>query len=677
MAITYSIEFAAAIARLEEGTRQGAKHVKKMADDIESASNFARNALLTVAGALGIHSFSSWIRGAADAAEASAKAADKFGIQSQAMAGLRHAADLANTSHEALNAAMRNTALAGVEAARGGEEARRTFRLLNIEYAEFVRLPLDRQFTIVVEKLGQVENVALRNALAQQVFKKSADEVMNMIADGAEGIRRATEDAKAWGLALNRVDSAKIEMAKDAITRAQSALQGIATTIAVQLAPFITVFANKFADAAKKSRGFKNEIGSALESVAVGVTYVLNAVRGLEFGWVGLKYVIASVTDAAVQGLYAIAKAITESKLVEWAQYIPGPVGMAAKAMKALGTTTVDTLGEMARWTSQNAESIAKDLAEIGERGIIDPEEVRAKFRAIRAAVEAEARAIAKRREELGGSGIGVVPEDKKDDTTWKQGLAKQVERLQIESMTELQLLEHHVTEKRNIIDIAAAEGLIDDEVWQAQTALITAKYEAEKTRIIDEETKKRYGISQVYRKLDLDSAGFFFGQMSQLMHTKSRTLFEIGKAGAIAGAIIDTYKAATGAYASLASIPIIGPALGAAAAAAAIAVGMARVSAIRSATYGGGAAAGGASGTFSANPATGFPEQTVVAGGPQNVPLPQAARAQERQQVNLTIIGSPRDTIDLSQVVDELVPLMKNAGANGAFDINLDFRPA
>jgi len=51
-----------------------------------------------------------------------------------------------------------------------------------------------------------------------------------------------------------------------------------------------------------------------------------------------------------------------------------------------------------------------------------------------------------------------------------------------------------------------------------------------------------------------------------------------VGKAAAIASTTISTYQAATGAYASLAPIPIVGPALGIAAAGAAVAAGLANV---------------------------------------------------------------------------------------------------
>ena len=80
-----------------------------------------------------------------------------------------------------------------------------------------------------------------------------------------------------------------------------------------------------------------------------------------------------------------------------------------------------------------------------------------------------------------------------------------------------------------------------------------------------------------------LRQAENFFGYMAVLQNTESKKMQRIGKAAAIAGALIDTYKAATGAYSAMASIPYVGPALGASAAGAAIAACMAQVNQIRS----------------------------------------------------------------------------------------------
>jgi hypothetical protein len=82
--------------------------------------------------------------------------------------------------------------------------------------------------------------------------------------------------------------------------------------------------------------------------------------------------------------------------------------------------------------------------------------------------------------------------------------------------------------------------------------------------------------------KDSLSSFDDFQNNLLVLARTGNKDLANVFKAAAIANTIIKTYESATSAYASLASIPYVGPALGAAAAAAAIAAGIANVQAIR-----------------------------------------------------------------------------------------------
>jgi len=71
---------------------------------------------------------------------------------------------------------------------------------------------------------------------------------------------------------------------------------------------------------------------------------------------------------------------------------------------------------------------------------------------------------------------------------------------------------------------------------------------------------------------LELGEQGF------KAMASQSKTAFKAYKAFSIGQALIKTYESATGAFAALAPIPVVGPALGAAAAAAAVAMGLGQV---------------------------------------------------------------------------------------------------
>lgn len=89
-----------------------------------------------------------------------------------------------------------------------------------------------------------------------------------------------------------------------------------------------------------------------------------------------------------------------------------------------------------------------------------------------------------------------------------------------------------------------------------------------------DEMDKKEVARKKFTAKASLDIASSTFGAMASILGEESKA----GKAFATAQATIDTFKAANSAYAAMAGIPIVGPALGIAAAAAAIASGIANV---------------------------------------------------------------------------------------------------
>ena len=89
-----------------------------------------------------------------------------------------------------------------------------------------------------------------------------------------------------------------------------------------------------------------------------------------------------------------------------------------------------------------------------------------------------------------------------------------------------------------------------------------------------DEMDKKNLARKKFTAKAAIDIASSTFGSMASILGEESKA----GKAFATAQATIDTFKAANSAYAAMAGIPIVGPALGIAAATAAIISGIANV---------------------------------------------------------------------------------------------------
>jgi len=147
------------------------------------------------------------------------------------------------------------------------------------------------------------------------------------------------------------------------------------------------------------------------------------------------------------------------------------------------------------------------------------------------------------------------------------------IENLQERAYAELKIQEDK--------DLASIEGM---ENFEAMKAEIAKKYTIQRGKVEKEFSKNQVKWSEMTAEQQQDIASSTAGNLSKIMGEQTAA----GKAFAVIQATIDTYKGATAAYASLAGIPVVGPALGAVAAGAAIAAGIANVKAITSAGSGG-----------------------------------------------------------------------------------------
>jgi hypothetical protein len=152
------------------------------------------------------------------------------------------------------------------------------------------------------------------------------------------------------------------------------------------------------------------------------------------------------------------------------------------------------------------------------------------------------------------------------------QELKKQQQELELQELNDKLQNAQKYSKDTESIELDLAKKKVD-----------ISKNAADAQKKIDDETAAN-------RAKALDSASNTLKTFASLL---GETTAE-GKALAIAATTIDTYKAAQSAYASLAGVPVVGPALGAAAAAAAIASGLATVNKILSVQVPGGGGSGG-----------------------------------------------------------------------------------
>lgn len=165
--------------------------------------------------------------------------------------------------------------------------------------------------------------------------------------------------------------------------------------------------------------------------------------------------------------------------------------------------------------------------------------------------------------------------------------------------------------------------------------------------RGIINEQEYQNALAQIAKQADdkrLDSYSSTLSDTTSALKTALGEGNALYKAAAITETVINTYKAATAAYSSLAPIPIIGPGLGIAAAAAAVAAGMANVAKIRSAREQGG--------TLSAGQASTIAER----GKPEVIMPASASRVRTAQQMRQIMgeNGSKQNSSDSVVIVNQ-----------------------
>ena len=217
-----------------------------------------------------------------------------------------------------------------------------------------------------------------------------------------------------------------------------------------------------------------------------------------------------------------------------------------------------------------------------------------------------------------------------KDSNAEKEEIfKKETELLALEAAEQKRIRDGKVEtvkrEKVQTVNEIEATGVKELEVDKK----ITGELLTNRNQLAKDEIK----IEELTNEAKVDLASNSLGNLASVLGEESKA----GKAAAIAQTTIESYKGATAAYASLAGVPIVGPALGAVAAAAALVAGFKNVQAIQKE----GPSVGGAPSAPSATPrGSQSPAFNIVGASPENQ-LAQAIGQNTQKPVKAFVVSS------------------------------------
>ena len=331
-------------------TKAGFSGVTSGLKKISGAVFNMKNALLGTVGAAG---FGALIKSSINAGDELAKTADKLGVTTTALAGLRHAAELTGVSTGTMDMAMQRFTRRAAEAAQGTGEAKGALQELGINAEDLVKLPLDQQMSVVADSMAGVEKQSDKVRLAMKLFDSEGVALVNTLAGGSEALEKMTSEAEQLGITLSRTDTAQMEAANDALTRLKAVFTGLTNQLAIAFAPIITFVADGFRQAALDSSDFGN-IGQRVAAALVkAFGFVRNMVHGLQIIFMGAKL-----------GVLVLANAIGDNLIPVIDGFIKYYNKMAAivPMMTKISTTGAEIMGNLPAQIDETRAQIAEML---------------------------------------------------------------------------------------------------------------------------------------------------------------------------------------------------------------------------------------------------------------------------------------------------------------------------
>lgn len=206
------------------------------------------------------------------------KKAQTFNMTTEAMIGIKHAADLADVSLDGVNVGLRRMMQTIGDAASLGAKSKE-LEFLGLDPKVLSAMAPEQQMGAIADALSGVADQATRVAIAQKLFGRSGSDLLVMLEGGSAAMREAAADAEYLGLTFSAIDHEKIAIANDEWTRMQGAIAGIVRELAVRFAPILGTAANIATEMFVEVRKSLEGVESGTNAWVIGLSTVANAMR--------------------------------------------------------------------------------------------------------------------------------------------------------------------------------------------------------------------------------------------------------------------------------------------------------------------------------------------------------------------------------------------------------------
>lgn len=303
------------------------KDARKSLGSLDAAAAKVTASIRSLGAGFSVFAAANIIRGAIALGDALDKAAIKAGVSGRVMSELAHAAKMADVDIGGLSNALRFMQTNLSKAETGSAEVKEALAAIGTTLREVKALTPDKQFEFLAGRINALIDPADKARASVALFGKAGADLLPLFSDGAEGIRKAREEAVKLGIALSDNQIKILAEADDAVKRLSQSWRGFSATITTWVAPKLTQLLNELTalkriyfgsgSIGENLRGLQDEMAGERESARFGV--IQRGAQDAPPGFVDTK----GAEEAAKKATEAARKAAEAEKRLN-AEFVSG-----------------------------------------------------------------------------------------------------------------------------------------------------------------------------------------------------------------------------------------------------------------------------------------------------------------------------------------------------------------
>jgi hypothetical protein len=422
---------------------------------------------------------------------------------------------------------------------------------------EFARLSGPEALEKYVKALEDANVSQNEMTFYMEAIASESKQLTPLLINNAAEFKRLGEEAEASGAILSAIEVEQLDQLNVAANKAGQQITGIGNAISTTLSPALTLALTQMTALVAENVNFKEVTTVVFNSVITGIGFVGNAFRGVEVIVGGLNVAMYGIRAASASVFSSIVSHADEGAvaLLEFAN-------IAIDAVNSISPIDIERLviGESEFVSNMEAMAATANQTFIDSKAQLH-DLMMEDLPTTQFAAYVEAARLASEQ------AASLLVTDKEE---------KQAEQNSFEDDPELIAQRERfalLTESQELFDLAKSDK---SKEFKAEELTSLAEFNEAVTALEEQQTRNRLNV-----------ATDMFGNLSTLMNTENKKLFEVGKVAALSSAIIDGYSAAVSSYAAGAAIG--GPVLGAAYAATSVIATGVQIAGLSSTSFGGG----------------------------------------------------------------------------------------